>query len=117
MGVEPPRRRIDVDRRAPTGPASGEPSCARPDPDGCANGSAQRGVETGAQFPGRHQQPCGADVWLPGHHDRRVHRARVTHAVGERKSLLSHTLSAWFALPKMEPEADLEHTDPETCYP
>jgi predicted amidohydrolase YtcJ len=31
--------------------------------------------------------------------------------------LLSHTLSAWFALPKMEREADLEHTDPETCHP
>ena len=57
------------------------------------NGSAQRGVETSAQFPGRHQQPFGAHVWLPGHHDRRVHRARVTRAVGERKSLLSHMLT------------------------
>jgi hypothetical protein len=37
---------------------------------------------------------------MAGHHDRRAHRAHVTHAVGERKSLLSHTLSAWFALPK-----------------
>jgi len=57
------------------------------------NGSAQRGVETSAQFPGRHQQPFGAHVWLPGHHDRRVHRARVTRAVGEGKSLLSHMLT------------------------
>jgi hypothetical protein len=31
--------------------------------------SARRGVETGAQFPGRHQQSCGAHVCLPGHHD------------------------------------------------
>jgi hypothetical protein len=49
------------------------------------------GVETSAQFPGRHQHPFSAHVWLPGHHDRRADCARVTPAGGERKSLLSHT--------------------------
>jgi hypothetical protein len=46
-----------------------------------------------AQFPGRHQYPRGSLVWLPGHHYRRADCARVTPAGGERKSLLSHTLT------------------------
>ena len=63
--------------------------CARPDPDGCADRQAQRGVETGAQFPGRYQRPCGAHVQLPGHHYRRADRARVAPAGGEPRQALA----------------------------
>jgi len=52
---------------------------------------------------------------MAGHHDRRAHRAHVTHAVGERKSLLSHTLSTWFALPTAPSTGRECHQDYVVC--
>ena len=43
------------------------------------------------KFPADINSHLAAHVWLSEHHYRRRHRARVTHAVGQRKSLLSNT--------------------------